>query len=182
MIIRRVRSGAQWGLDVDLLDFEAGELYFDGPDEPDVGRLLAEAASVYAEGGAEAPLLSALAKAPQSLSVMVALYRFYYYQHRLEDALQVARRALALTSERLGLPEDWLTLDDNQIGSAALRSMTLLRFHLLALKAAAYLQLRLGDEENGKRLLRRLVQIDSRDRLGARSLLEVAESRLRMVG
>lgn len=166
---------------MDLLHFEAQDLYFDGSTEPEVERLLVRAASGYADGQAEMPLLQALERAPHSLVVMVALYRFYYYQHRLADALDIAHRALDITSRQLGIPKDWNELDETQIGLAALQSMTLLRFHLLALKAAAYLLLRMGEEGEGKNLLRKLLELDNHNRLGVRQLLDVVESRLRVV-
>lgn len=167
---------------MDLLHFEVRDLYFDGQTEPEVERLLAEASARYGAGDAEAPLLQALARSPRSLLVMVALYRFYYYQHRLLDALNIAHLALETTSAELGIPADWSRLDETSMGKAALRSMTLLRFHLIALKAVAYLLLRLGEEDEGKGLLRKLAELDSHNRLGARQLLDVVETRLRVVG
>jgi hypothetical protein len=59
---------------MDLLDFEAQELYFNAGEEPGVMDLLADAAANYSDGEAEAPLLTAYAIAPQSLNVLVALY------------------------------------------------------------------------------------------------------------
>lgn len=167
---------------MDLLHFEPQDLYFDGPTDPEVERLLAQASAGYADGRSEPPLLQALARAPSSLLVMVALYRFYYYQHRLPDALSIARLTLETTSRQLGIPQEWNDLDETHIGRAALNSMTLLRFHLLALKAAAYLLLRMGEEDEGKQLLRKLSELDSHNRLGARQLLHAVESRLRVVG
>ncbi|TAN47341.1 MAG: hypothetical protein EPN21_17785 [Methylococcaceae bacterium] len=167
---------------MDLLNFEAQDLYFDGPIEPEVDRLLTLASTGYADGKAESVLLQALAQAPHSLLVLVALYRYYYYQHRLSDALEVAHLALEVSARRLGIPTDWNELGEKQIGLAALQSMTLLRFHLLALKAAAYLLLRLGEEEEGKRLLGKLLELDSHNRLGVRQLLDVVDGHLRVAG
>ena len=72
---------------MDLLDFEAQGLYFEQDDVAGVKELLAQAAEEYSSGLAEMPLLRAYFLAPESLNVLVALNRFYYYQHRLEDAL-----------------------------------------------------------------------------------------------
>jgi len=71
---------------MDLLDFEAQGLYFEEPDVAGVKEMIVTAAENYATGDAELPLLKAYFLAPQSLNVLVALNRFYYYQHRLEDA------------------------------------------------------------------------------------------------
>jgi hypothetical protein len=156
------------------MDFEGQELYFDEPLNPQAAALIASASEAYGEGAAEAPLLEALALAPESLTVLVALYRFYYYQHRLGEALEAAGRALAITGQSLGLPKDWRDLREAHLGAAA-ASMTLLRFHLLCLKATAYLKLRTGEAEEGKALLRKLMELDANNRLGAKQLLEAVE-------
>lgn len=158
---------------MDLLDFQGEALYFDEGLDPAVGALLAEASQRYGDGSAEEPLLQAYRAAPRSLAVLVGMYRFYYYQHRLDDAWRIAEAALAVTGTRLDLPQDWRELNQDHIGLAAQRSMTLLRFHLLALKAAAYIRLRLGDTVLGEALLEKLVQLDNHDRLGAVALLQV---------
>lgn len=158
---------------MDLLAFESDELYFDETLDPAVEALIRDAALSYADGGGEAPLLQARQAAPDSLSVLVALYRFYYYRRRLEDAWNIASAALNLAGARLGLPRDWRNLDSEHVGRAALYSMTLLRFYLFALKAAGYLRLRLGDAELGTAMLEKLAQLDERDRLGAAALLRV---------
>lgn len=158
---------------MDLHDFQGEALYFDEALAPDVAALLAEASLRYEDGSAEQPLLQAYRAAPKSLAVLVAVYRFYYYQHRLDDAWRIAEAALAVSGGRLDLPKDWRKLTRDHIGLAAQRSMTLLRFYLLALKAAAYIRLRLGDTVLGEALLEKLVQLDDHDRLGAAALLRV---------
>ena len=91
---------------MDLLDFEAQGLYFDHQELPEVESLIAKAAENYADGEAELPLLRAYFLAPHSLNVLVALNRFYYYQHRLEDALAATLKALAVIRPLVNFPED----------------------------------------------------------------------------
>lgn len=158
---------------MDLLDFEQAELYFDEPLAQDVARLLIEAADAYGSEEAENLLLRANLLAPQHLMVLVALYRYYFYQHRLEDALLVAESALAVTGRRLEFPETWVYLREANIGAGVMRSMGLVRFYLMVLKAAGYLHLRLGNLDTGRAMLEKLVQLDSHDRLGGKALLEV---------
>ena len=79
---------------MDLLDFEAQGLYFEKPDVAGVKEMIASAAENYADGDAEFPLLKAYFLAPESLNVLVALNRFYYYQHRLEEALTATSQSL----------------------------------------------------------------------------------------
>jgi len=54
--------------------------------------------------------------APQHLTVLVALYRYYFYQHRLEDALLVAESTLAVVGRRLEFPEVWINLREANVG------------------------------------------------------------------
>lgn len=164
---------------MDLLDFEGQALYFDDPISPEVESLLAQAAQNYAEGKAEICLLRAYFLMPENLSVLVGLYRFYYYQHRLEDTLKVAYRAMSVAAERLGLPDDWRELHPDHLGSAVLRSMGLLRFYLLALKGAGYVSLRLGEVEQGMQMLGQVSALDAQDRLGASALLETVSALFR---
>jgi tetratricopeptide (TPR) repeat protein len=158
---------------MDLLDFDQTELYFDEPLALDVSRLLEQAADAYGSEAAEGLLLRANLLAPQHLIVLVALYRYYFYQHRLEDALLVAESALAVVGRRLEFPDTWVYLREANVGSGVMRSMGLVRFYLMVLKAAGYINLRLGHLETGKAMLEKLVQLDSHDRIGGKALLEV---------
>lgn len=158
---------------MDLLDFDGSGLYFDEPLSDDVAALLTEASNVYGVGDAELPLLQAYMHAPKSLTVLVALYRFYYYQHRLDEALCVALRALDAAGERLGITVSWRELTIPQLGYAVLRSMGMVRFYLLSLKGAGYLCCRLGRWQEGSEMLRKVSSLDPVNRLGAEALLEV---------
>jgi hypothetical protein len=158
---------------MDLLDFDQAELYFDEPLAQDVARLLAAAADKYGSDEAESLLLRANLLAPQHLMVLVALYRYYFYQHRLDDALLVAESALAVAGRRLEFPETWVYLREANVGAGVIRSMGLVRFYLMVLKAAGYINLRLGHVEAGQAMLEKLVELDSHDRIGGRALLEV---------
>ena len=158
---------------MDLLDFDQTELYFDESLALDVSRLLEDAADAYGSEVAESLLLRANLMAPQHLIVLVALYRYYFYQHRLEDALLVAESALAVVGRRLEFPDTWVYLREANVGAGVMRSMGLVRFYLMVLKAAGYINLRLGHLETGKAMLEKLVQLDSHDRIGGKALLEV---------
>lgn len=157
---------------MDLLDFDSQSLYFEEALPEGVDGLIRQASGLYAEGGAEPLLLQAFELAPESLNVLVSLYRFYYYQHRLEDALGIAGLALGVTARKLGLPLDWAALGEPDLDRAGRVSMEWLRFHLFSLKAAAYLRLRLGQREEGGAILQKLVELDGANRIGAKQLLE----------
>ena len=158
---------------MDLLDLEGQQLYYDEPMPEEVSRLIAQAASLYGSGKEEALLLRANFIAPNNLSVLVALYRCYFYQHRLEDAQRVAQRALTVVAEQVGFPDDWRLLNENELAHAVFKSMGLVRFYMSTLKAAAYLYLRLGDIKEGRERLEKVAELDPTDHFGARALLDM---------
>jgi hypothetical protein len=160
---------------MDLLEFDQAELYFDEPLAQDVTRLLVEAADKYGSEEAEGLLLRANLMAPQHLMVLVALYRYYFYQHRLEDALLVAESTLAVVGRRLEFPDSWHYLREANVGAGVMRSMGLVRFYLMVLKATGYINLRLGNYNAGKAMLEKLVELDSHDRIGGKALLDVLQ-------
>ncbi|MAR89756.1 MAG: hypothetical protein SV765_13820 [Pseudomonadota bacterium] len=157
---------------MDLQDFEGQQLYFDEAMPQDVEQLIQAASEQYSQGGAEACLRKAYQIAPTHLSVLVALYRFYYYQHRYQDALDIAFEAMAVAALRIGFPAHWEQLQFADLANGVLHSFTSVRFYLLALKGAGYLNLRMGRIEQGVAMLNKVIELDSSDRLGARVLLQ----------
>ncbi len=156
---------------MDFLDFAGEAMYFDRPLSPAVAELLVEAAAQYGEPAAECALLRAYFIAPEHLSVLVALYRFYYYQQRYEDALAVAERTIAIAARELCLDENWRHLDEQELERSARRSMGLTRFLLLALKGAGYLEMRLGAPAAAVERFEKLARFDTANRLGVTDLL-----------
>lgn len=159
---------------MDLLKLRGEPLYFEEPLAPESEALIQEASLRYGEGTAEPLLLRAYFLAPNHLSVLVALYRFFYYQHRLRDAQIVAERALGIAAQRLGFPDDWRELCLRRLGEGVPMNMGLVRFYLMTLKAAGYLALRCGDMEQGLAMLEKVTEMDTADRLGSHVLLDVA--------
>ncbi|THF59374.1 hypothetical protein [Pseudothauera rhizosphaerae] len=162
---------------MDLLHFDPEPLYFDDPLPEGVLALLEAAGERYGEAEAETLLEQAHAAAPDHLMVLVARYRYFFYRHRLAEADAVVWQAVAVVAARLGLPADGRGLDEERIAAAAQRSMTLTRFYLSALKAAAYVRLRRGETAGAVRLLETLVRVDQADRLGGQALLHIAHNR-----
>jgi len=163
---------------MDLLDFSGEAMYFDRPLPAQVEGLLAEAAERYGDETAECRLLRAYLLAPDHLSVLVALYRYFYYQKRYEDALLVAERAVAASARELGLAADWCDLDAASLSCSTDQSMALTRFLLLALKGAGYVQMRLGDSAGALKRFELIASCDSRDRLGVQTLMTWAREAL----
>jgi hypothetical protein len=160
---------------MDLLDFSDCKLYFEDELPAEAERLIAQAAEDYGDPSAEMSLLRAHLLAPDHLTVLVSLYRYYFYQHRLEDVLIVADHAKRVSAKYLGIPNDWRQIDEVQLGSAASTSFGLLRFYLLAVKAESVVLLRLGRITESRDRLSKLAALDSRDHLGAAKLLEVVD-------
>jgi len=157
-------------------DFTDCTLYFEGPLPAEAERLIAQAGRDFGGPGAEQALLRARGLAPEHLAVLVGLYRTYCCQHRLEDALQVAEGAMEIAGRQLGLPPDWRALNERWLASAAATSFGLLRFYLLALKAAGVVLLRLGQVSASRDRLTMIAALDRSDQLGASRLLQVVDA------
>lgn len=142
---------------------------------PEAERHLLQASLTYHLGDvAETHLRDAELLAPGHPAVLIGLYRFYFYKGRLADALAVARACLAKAAEENELPPDWrdVRADDaifdryEEIGP---------RFFLFTLKGYAYLQMRLGNFEEGLAAVLKLLELDPGDKIGARVLFDVLE-------
>lgn len=162
---------------MDLLDFEAQGLYFEQADVAGVKELIATAAENYATGNAELSLLKAYFLAPESLNVLVALNRFYYYQHRLEEALAATTKALVVIRPTIDFPEDWRDLQLSHINEAPADLLTKIRMYLFTLKAVGFLNMRLENLDLSQSVFEKLVELDSKDRIGAQGLLELVIKR-----
>lgn len=163
---------------MDMLEFEGEALYFDEALEPETEQCIEKTAQNYGNKNAESLLLRAYFLEPEHPMVLVAVYRYYYYQHRYADALKVAERVLRIFSSRLGLPTNWQDLNEQHVEKAVNESVTELRFYLLALKGAGYLDMRLENYQNAIDRLQKIVDIDSKDRLSVSSLLQIAQDEI----
>ena len=159
---------------MDLNDFSNSEetaLYFDEVLPEAVESLLVDAAEHYGEAECELRLLKAFFLAPESLTVLVSLYRMYFYQHRYEETLITAAHALRISGTRLGFPSDWQELQLSHLGSDL--PLGLVRFYLFALKGMAYVKMRIGELEEGEAMIDKVMALDLEDRLGGSVLKEV---------
>ncbi len=147
-------------------DFESGVL---GAGLPAEAQALIEAAGQCRSepDRAEPLLLRAQALAPEHPATLIALYRFYFYGHRLELAREVATLALKVGRAALGGVWQAPFTDEQARFDAAVR------FYLFSLKGYAYLCLRLGDLAEGQQALSILRQMDPQDRVGGGVLAQV---------
>lgn len=161
---------------MDLLDFERADLYFEEEVSPKVEQLLANASQFYGTTLAEQSLEEARVIEPESLTVLVAVFRYYYYQHNLERARDAGLTAASIAAERLGFPPH--VYPEPEVFEHAFRTEPgTARFYLQSLKGVAYLNLRLGDAESAWVALNHIVALDPADRLGCRLLLELVPTR-----
>lgn len=159
---------------MDFLDFENHDLYFDEPLSSADEELLQKAAELYPDKETETILLDLQSRLPESLTIIVALYRFYYYQHRYTDALEIADKALSVSAQMMGLTIEWDALTEHHLGKGVFVSMGLIRFYMLGLKASAYLYMRVGDIYQAHERLKKIVELDPADQFGASFLLKMA--------
>lgn len=143
---------------------------------PAVEAALAEAGALRGvdAAGTMAALMRAAALAPEHPAVLIALYRHHFYGHRLHAARDVARRALVVAAQALGLPTVWREAPRRPLPEAMTDPRS--RFYLFVLKGYAYLSLRLDDDVEARDALALLADLDPDDRVGG-SVLEAVRVR-----
>jgi hypothetical protein len=125
------------------------------------------------EATAEGHIYEALDLAPGHLAVQIAAYKFYFYRHRLQEALPYAQTCLAQILRRNQLPADWRDVRPEDAAFTSLEPEP--RMVLFALVAYGYVLARLGRTEEGRVALTKVTELDPLDRMGARRLLAVID-------
>ncbi len=150
---------------------------FGGGLPPDAERLLFEAGANYEHSEtALAQLREARRLAPNHVAVLIGLYRFFFYKGRLREALEIGQSCLLRAAIDNSLPLDWRSVKADQAPFASFEAPQA-RFFMFALKGYAYLNMRLGDLEEGRAAVAKLLELDSSDKVGAEVLLRVLERR-----
>lgn len=108
-------------------------------------------------------LEQALALAPGHPACLIALYRFHFYGNRLTEARRIAKEAIRVAAERLGLPDKCESVPAEILAGEL---SPLPRFYLFSLKGYAYLSLRLGELDDGRHTLVQLARLDPGDQTG----------------
>jgi tetratricopeptide (TPR) repeat protein len=138
-------------------------------------RHLREAAlSYHSSDIAEQHLFEARRLAPSHVAVLIGLYRFYFYKNRLEETLEIARTCLIRAAIDNSLPLDWREVKPGDAEFASYEAV-MPRFFMFVLKGYAYLQLRLGEYEEGREAATKLMELDPSDKVGASLLLSVLD-------
>lgn len=123
---------------------------------------------------AEHHLRAAQTLAPDHSAVLIGLYRFYFYKGRLKEALEIAKLCLEKGARENVLPSDWRDVKATDAAFSRYEEI-LPRFFLFTLKGYAYLQMRLGNLEEGRAAVLKLLELDPSDKIGANVLLGVLE-------
>lgn len=125
------------------------------------------------EAAAEAKVLEALALAPDALAARIGAYKFYFYRHRLDEALPHARSCVDFAADALGLPRDWRVIApaDAAFVGTAVTLAPLPKLLMQTLMAVGYVLARLGRIAESEEALAKVVELDPTDRLGAARLL-----------
>ncbi len=128
-------------------------------------HLRAAGRSYHRDHVAEWHLAQAQAAAPDHAAVLIGLYRFYFYKNRLPEALEIARRCLHKSAADNCLASDWRAVGPRDADFASYEAV-LPRFFLFTLKGYAYLQMRLGNLQEARAAVMKLLELDPIDRLG----------------
>jgi tetratricopeptide (TPR) repeat protein len=157
-------------------DFPASAILGEGLPPEAEWRLRTAAALYHDEAIARRHLLEARLLAPTHPAVLIGLYRFYFYKGRLKEALSIAEACLTRAAIDNSLSLDWR---DVKPEDAAFGDFDAIgpRFFMFSLKGYAYLNMRLGDCEEGAAAVDKLLQLDPADKVGARVLLDVLDRR-----
>lgn len=123
---------------------------------------------------AERHLREAQSLAPGHAAVLIGLYRFYFYKGRLADALEIAKQCLDKATLENGFPADWRDVTADHAVFGRYEDM-LPRFFLFTLKGYAYLHMRLGNLDEGRAAIMKLLELDPSDKIGANVLLGVLD-------
>jgi tetratricopeptide (TPR) repeat protein len=125
------------------------------------------------EAAAERHILRALALAPDHLAVHYGAYKFYYYKHRLPDALPHVEAWVGEAIRRNGLPSDWRDVTPEHADFTHFDGDP--RVFLFSLRAMGWLLARLGRLDEGRAALEKVAGLDPEDQMRARRLLAVLD-------
>ncbi|EIJ41098.1 hypothetical protein BegalDRAFT_0175 [Beggiatoa alba B18LD] len=142
---------------------------------PEIDLLLQQAVKAYDNTEESERLLwQAQQMKPEQLEVYIALYKFYFYKYRLDEARRVAELSLAMCAKVGGFDADWthLTIDSanwsNPEGAE--------RVYLYTLKALSFIRLRQLRFADADQVLTKLQELDPLDQVGSSVLRDVASS------
>jgi tetratricopeptide (TPR) repeat protein len=157
-----------------LLAFSQEDLFFGENIPTDVRLILQGAIDAYEQTEkAESLLLEALQRAPDQLEVYIALYKFYFYKKRLDDAQRIVQLTLKKAAELGGFPPEWDKLTPRSADWSLATGEE--RVYLFTLKALAFIRLRLSDLAGAEAILLKLQDLDPQDQVGSSVISGLAD-------
>jgi hypothetical protein len=143
--------------------------WYDLPDS--VKQLLIAAANSWDDPAqAQSYMQQALTLSNQALDVLVAAYRYFFYQHNDAAALQIANQVLAQVRQLEGLPDDWAELGPIL---AARKEEAPIRLYLNAYTASGLILARLNAIDQAIVIATRVNELDDRREFGAATVLHI---------
>ncbi|NJK52967.1 MAG: hypothetical protein HC936_09310 [Leptolyngbyaceae cyanobacterium SU_3_3] len=134
-------------------------------------RLLIAAANTWEDTARSQEYIhQALAIANQSLDVLVAAYRYFFYKHNDAAALQIATQVIEQIKQAEGFSEDW---DELAPILSDRKEEPNIRLYLNAYAASGLVLARMGAIEQATEITTRVSAIDDRREFGAATVLEV---------
>ena len=142
------------------------EVHFGFGIKPEVDIHLQKAASLVAsrEKSLQA-LKQAERAAPDQLEVLVALFKFHFYQGETEAAETLVLKTLEAASQQGGFCRDWRRLTAQSTDWHDPRAPG--RLYLYSLKALAFIRLRQNAQDAAESILNTLARLDPQNQVGA---------------
>ena len=109
------------------------------------------------------------------LQTYFALYKFYFYQGRLQEAEREVMAGLEAASLQGGFPCDFQSLA-LEPGKWDMYASEITLFYLYTLKALAFIKLRRQQEQEAEAILALLRELDPEDRCGASVIMQLAHA------
>lgn len=109
------------------------------------------------------------------LQTYFALYKFYFYQGRLQEAETEVLAGLKAASLQGGFPADYQVLG-RDAGRWDMYASEVSLFYLYTLKALAFIKLRRRHEDEAHLVLSLLRQLDPEDRSGGSVIMQLAQA------
>jgi tetratricopeptide (TPR) repeat protein len=140
---------------------------------PEIDNCLQQAVQCYDNmSEAERWLWQAQQLNPEQLEVYIALYKFYFYKYRLDEAEKVALLALKMCAKVGNFAADWRMLTSESTDWTVHQGAA--RVYLYTLKALSFIHLRKMQPEQAEQILAKLDELDPLDQVGGSVLRALA--------
>ncbi len=143
--------------------------WYDLPTE--VKHLLVAAAATWEDTATSQDYMQqALTIAHQSLDVLVAAYRYFFYKHNDAAALQIANQVIEQIRQLEGFPESWDLLAPILSDR---KEEANIRLYLNAYAASGLVMARMGRIAEATEITSRVSELDTRREFGAATVLNI---------